>query len=466
VTTTYKEVRNVQTIRKNGVRRSWPTRLGVAGGVLGLLLSTAACGGDSGGAGGGGQAADEGTTRDDGPVSMRFSWWGSDTRHAATQQLIDLYQSANEGVTLEGDFTGFADYFDRLATATAGGEAPCVQQQDTRYVREYADRHALLDLTPYIEDGTIDTSKLDENVAETGQVEDATFAIPTGVNAFSMVIDPQAFATAGVEVPDDTSWTWDEMVETAAEITQKSNGAVNGMQAMGLNGGDTNFEVYAREHGEALFDEDGQIGFTKETLADWWNIEKEASKTGAEPQPSTTVEVFNGGVDQALVATGKGASGFWWTNELPALTAGAGHELQFLQFPTDEGDGKTGMYLKPAMFWAVSSDCESPKEAALFINWLINSEEAANIIKADRGLPVNTELREKIAPQLDAAGQAAVAFVEEITPNLQDPPALPPQGAGEVQAIMQRYTEQVLFDQISVDDAAEAFINEVKSAIA
>ncbi|MCZ2810734.1 extracellular solute-binding protein [Modestobacter sp. VKM Ac-2979] len=455
----------MHTNRTNWARAPWPTRLGVTGGVLGLLLTTAACGGDSGG-GGGGAAADGGTTREDGPVSMRMSWWGSDTRHAATQELIDLYESENEGVTIEGDFTGFADYWDRLATGTAGGQAPCVMQQDTRYVREYADRNALLDLTPYIEDGTIDTSNLDENVAETGMVEDATYAIPTGVNAFSLVVDPQAYAAAGVELPDDSSWTWDEMVETAAQVTSATGGQVYGMQAMGLNGGDTNFEVYAREQGEALFDENGEIGFTQETLAEWWNIEKQASETGAEPPPSTTVEVFNGGVDQALVATGRGASGFWWTNELPALTAGAGTELQFMRFPTEAGDGETGMYLKPAMFWAVSSSCESPQEAAMLVDWLINSEDAVEIIKADRGLPVNTELRDQIAPTLDPAGQAAVSFVEEITPELQDPPALPPQGAGEVQAILQRYTEQILFDQISVEDAAEQFMSEVESAIA
>ena len=108
-------------MNRSGARAPWRTRLGVAGGVLGLVLTTAACGGDSGG-----PAAGGGTTREDGPVTMRFSWWGSDTRHAATQQLIDLYQSGNEGVTIEGDFTGFDDYWDRLATSTAGNQAPCV----------------------------------------------------------------------------------------------------------------------------------------------------------------------------------------------------------------------------------------------------------------------------------------------------------------------------------------------------
>jgi multiple sugar transport system substrate-binding protein len=244
----------VDTTRTGQRRR---TRLRLVGGLLSLALGAAACGGDSGGPGGGAAAADAGTTREDGPVSMRFAWWGSDVRHAATQQLIDMYESKNEGVTIEGDFTGFDDYWDRLATGTAGGQAPCIMQQDTRYVREYAERQALLDLSAFIEDGTIDTSGLDENVLSSGEVDGKTFALPTGVNAFSVVVDPQAFAAAGVELPDDTSWTWDDLLTTARQISEKKPGTW-GMQAMGLNGADTNFEVFARTRGEQLFDEDGQ----------------------------------------------------------------------------------------------------------------------------------------------------------------------------------------------------------------
>lgn len=459
--TNYKEATDVDTTRRARNRRPRANRLGLAGGLLGIVLSAAACGGDSGGA-----AADGGTTREDGPVSMRFAWWGSDTRHAATQQLIDLYESENEGVSIEGDFTGFADYWDRLATSTAGGQAPCIMQQDTRYVREYADRNALVDLTPFIEDGTINTDDLDENVLSTGQIDDATYAIPTGVNAFSVVADPKVFADAGVEMPDDESWTWEDLVVTARQVTEATPDGVWGMQAMGLNGADTNFEIFARDRGEELFDENGEIGFTKETLVDWWNLEKEASTTGAEPPPSTTVEVFSGGVDQALVATGRGAAGFWWTNELPALTSGAGRDLELLRFPSEDGEGEPGMYLKPAMFWAISERCEHPEEAAQFLDWLINSKEAVDIIQADRGLPVNTELRTQIVDQLDAPGQKAAEFIEEITPNLAEPPPLPPQGAGEVQSILQRLNEQVLFDQMPVEKAADQFISEVESAIA
>lgn len=445
---------------------SLPNRLGLAAGLLGILL-TAACGGGDGGGNGGAPAAaaNEGRTRADGPVSMRFSWWGSDARHKATQQLIDLYESQNQGVTIEGDFTGFNDYWDRLATSTAGGNAPCVMQQDTRYVREYADRKALLDLTPFTSNGTIDTAKLDQKVLSNGRIKDATYAIPTGVNAYSVVVDPKVYADTGVSLPDDESWTWDAMADTAKQVSDRTPGDVWGMQAMGLNGADVSFEIYAREHGEKLFTDEGRIGFTKQTLVNWWNIEKKASQSGAEPPPAVSVEVFGGGVDQALVATGRGASGFWWTNELPAVTKGAGRELQLRRFPTEAGDGKPGMYLKPAMFWAVSSKCESPKEAALFVNWLINSPDAVEIIKADRGMPINTELRERIATKLDAPGKAAAEFIKEISPNLADPPPLPPKGAGEVQSILQRLNEQVLFDRMPVDQAADQFIREVESAI-
>ena len=118
------------------------------------------------------------------PITLRFYWWGSDSRHQYTQQLIDNYEAANPGVTIEAEFSGFDDYWDRLATATAGGDAPDVMQQDTRYVAEYAERGALADLGEYMP-GVIDTAQLDQPMLTTGQLDGKTYAIPTGVNAFA-----------------------------------------------------------------------------------------------------------------------------------------------------------------------------------------------------------------------------------------------------------------------------------------
>lgn len=79
------------------------------------LLATSACGGDSGG--GGGDSAS-------GEVTLRFNWWGSDTRHKITQQVIDSFQKENPNIKIKGEFGEWAGYWDKLATTVAANDAP------------------------------------------------------------------------------------------------------------------------------------------------------------------------------------------------------------------------------------------------------------------------------------------------------------------------------------------------------
>ncbi len=430
-----------------------PRRAFVAA-LLGLALTATACGGDAGGGEGGGG---------DGPVVLRFSWWGSDSRHEYTQKLIDQYEAANPGVTIEPEFTGWSEYWDRLATITAGGEPPDVMQQETRYIREYADRGALLDLNEYVPD-VLDTSNLDQSVLPSGQIEGATYAIPTGINARTVIVDPQAFAQAGIPVPDDTTWTWDQMIDTAAQVTTATGGEVYGMDELGFN--DINFEIFARQRGQALFTEDGALGFDRQTIVDFLTLAVQAGDAGATPPASVSVEIQAAGIDRALLSTNDGAIGFWWTNELPTLSANAGRELELMRFPRESTQQESAMYYKPAMFWSASSTTEHPEEAAKFIDYLVNAPEAAELLLSDRGLPVNTQLREQILDQLEPADRQSAAFLAEIESEVQAPPPVPPQGAGEVHQILERLHEQILFDQLTVEQAADQFMEQVRSAIA
>jgi multiple sugar transport system substrate-binding protein len=420
-------------------------------GALSLAMITAtACGGGGGEPAAGAEA---------GPVTLRFYWWGSDSRHQYTQKLIDSYEAANPGVTIEAEFSGFDDYFDRLATATAGGDAPDVMQQDTRYVAEYAERGALADLTEYMP-GVIDTAQLDQPILKTGQLDGKTYAIPTGVNAFSLLANPKVFADTGVAVPDDATWTWDQMVQVSQQVSAAGGGQVFGVQDLGFN--ETSLEIYARQRGEALFNAEGDVGFTRQTLVDWWTTMVALRDTGGTSPPPISVESQAGGVDGSLTAQNRAALGPWWTNQLPALSSATGQEMELLRWPGESP--QAGMYLKPAMFWSISERSEHPEAAAKFIDYLINSPEAAELALSDRGLPINTELREQITPKLKAADQKSAAFVEEISPSLAEPPPLPPQGAGEVQRILQQLHEQVLFDQLTVDQAADQFMSELDAA--
>ena len=432
-------------------RRRLKPRHALAAGIA-CLMVVSACGGASTGTGDG--ESDQAT--------LRFSWWGSDERQQMTQGLIDRFEEEHPDITVKAEFTGWDDYWDRLATSTAGGNMPDIMQHESRYVREYSDRGALLDLSEYMPD-VIDPSAFDESVLSTGEVDGATYAIPTGVNAYSIVADPEIFEQAGLDMPDDETWTWEDLISIAGEITANTPADIHGVQDWGFV--DAGFEAFARQRGESLWDEDTELGFSEETLTEWWNLLVEARDSKATPRPSLTVETQAGGVDQSLVATNNGAMGFWWTNQLPTLSESSGRDLQLLRLPGESENDQAGMFYKPAMFWAASARTEHPEEAAVFIDWLLNAPEVAELQLVDRGLPMNTDLREQIADQVTPADQQATEFMDEIAADISEPPALPPAGGGEVQTSLAQLHEQVLFDQITVDEAVQQFRSQAMAAV-
>ena len=80
-------------------------------------------------------------------------WWGSKERAERTDKVNQLYSQKNPGVTIDGETLGWTDYWPRLATQTAGRNAPDVIQMDYRYIFEYARRGALLPLDNYVRQG-------------------------------------------------------------------------------------------------------------------------------------------------------------------------------------------------------------------------------------------------------------------------------------------------------------------------
>jgi multiple sugar transport system substrate-binding protein len=176
------------------------------------------------------------------------------------------------------------------------------------------------------------------------------------------------------------------------------------------------------------------------------------------------MEIGATGPDQSLLATNRGAFGTWWTNQLGGLAEASGRELTLLRQPGESAGQRPGMYFKPAMSWSISANTDHPEEAAMFVAYLLNSNEAAEIMLTDRGLPANLQVREHVTSLLEGADVQVAEFMAEIQPQLVDPPPAPPSGAGEVVDIMQRIYEQVLFEQITPADAAEQFISEVETA--
>ncbi|HEY0621378.1 MAG TPA: sugar ABC transporter substrate-binding protein [Kribbella sp.] len=410
-----------------------------------VLLAASACGGGSGGASANGE------------VTLRFNWWGSDTRHKITQQVIDAFEKDHPKIKIKGEFGEWAGYWDKLATTVAANDAPDIIQMDEKYLREYADRGALLDLKKA--DG-LDTSKFEPDTLAAGEFDNGLYGLNAGINAFTLVANPAVFKAAGVALPDDATWTWDQYRQLAQEITKKSNGKTFGTGAYGTS--DASLNMWARQHGQSLFTKDGKLGVTKDGLTEFWSSLVKMQEVQAIPSAAFVSQDMSAPLDQSGMATGKLAMSFAWSNQLNALSKASGQQLKLLRLPSVTGRAsENGSYYKGSMFWSISSRTKHPKEAAEFVSYLANNQTAGNLLLAERGVPPNTEIRAAVASKLKPADAASQKFIQTIAKELGEPSPPPPVGGGQVEKIEQRYTTEVLFGRLKPDQAAQRFVDEV-----
>jgi len=412
-------------------------------------LALSACSGSGGGS----------TELSNEPVTLRFTWWGSDARHQRTQQVITLFQEKHPNITVKGEFKDWNGYWDSLATTAAAQEAPDVIQMDELYLASYAERGALLDLSRVSDH--LDTGGIAEDVLATGKVEDKQYGVPTGLAAYSMVVNTDLLDQYGIEVPDDDTWSWDDLKEIGAKVSAAGGGKVTGVQSWGFDMGGLN--IWTRQSGGRLFGDDGNVAVKPAVVADYWRYLVELADKGIAPPPSVTVERATATLDQSGTATNASAFGTWWNTQLTSLSAASGQHLTLLKLPGEADAKQRGVYHKPSMYWSIFSRSKHPGEAALLVDFLANSQDAAEVMLTDRGVPVNEKIRTAIEPKLDPADQAAVRYLNDI--KVSPPPRVTPNGASDIEKILQRHTEQVLFGQAKPEDAATSFINELQAEI-
>lgn len=406
--------------------------------------------------GSGGSASQE-LSKD--PVTLRFTWWGADERHKRTQQVIDLFEKKYPNVTVKGEFKDWNGYWESLATTVAANDAPDIIQMDELYLSSYAERGALLDLgtaSKYLKTADFDKSALD-----TGVVKGKQYALPVGLATYAIVANTDLFDKFKIKLPDDSAWSWEDLKKVGDEVSKAGGGKVTGFQSLGFDAGGMN--IWIRQAGASLFDESGKVAVPPEVLTSYWTYIRDLAKQGVTPPPSVTIERASASLDQSGTATNTSALATWWNTQLSSLATASGSKLKLLRIPGEAQATSPGAYFKPSMYWSVSSRTEHPAEAALFVDFLANSEEAANIMLTDRGVPANKKIRTAITPKLTETDKAAAEYLD--TTKVGPAPRVTPNGASNLEAIIKRHTEEVLFDRQTPEQAATSFIAELQAEI-
>ncbi|GDY53807.1 hypothetical protein SVIO_044300 [Streptomyces violaceusniger] len=128
-------------------------------------------------------------------------------------------------------------------------------------------------------------------------------------------------------------------------------------------------------------------------------------------------------------------------------------------------DGTPGQYFKPSMFFGASAKTAHPKQAAQFIDFLLNDKKAGAILGATRGIPANDAIRQDVLPKLEGFDQVVSTYQKQFEGKLKDPPPAPPKGDASLQSTFSRDYDQVSYERLSPRQAAENYITEAKAEL-
>jgi pectin-derived oligosaccharide transport system substrate-binding protein len=417
-------------------------------------LPLAGCGGGSGG--GSGNTNDKLSTD---PVTLRMTWWGGDERHNRTKQVIELFQQKYPRITVKPEFKDWSGYWDKLATAVAANDAPDVIQMDEAYIAAYSDRGALLDLKTQAKN--LSTKDFDAKSLATGLLKGKQFGLPTGLTVYSILANTDLLAKYNIALPNDETWTWDDFKALGAQVSKASGGQVFGVQSWGFDTGCVN--VWARQRGSALYSDAGKVSLPAAVLADEYTYLLGLAKDGVAPPVAKTVELDSATLNQTLVSTRGVALATCWNSQLSSYATASKSKLKLLKLPGEAAAKSPGAYYKPSMYWSASSRAKHPAEAALLIDFLANSEQAANIFLTDRGIPANTKMRTVVGAKATGTDKDAMTYLDSV--KVGTSPRITPNGASTVEAILKRHTEDVLFAKATPQQGAEAFIKDLQAEI-
>jgi multiple sugar transport system substrate-binding protein len=419
---------------------------GLAAAATTMGLSACAPGSSGGGSqGGGGQG---------GGTNLALAWWGNPTRNKNTQAMIDAYMKANPDVKISGQPGEFNSYWDKLATQTAGGQAPDIIQMDMLYIAEYGTRGALLDL------GSIDTSKFVEGTVDSGKINGKLVGINAGINSALIFGNPKVFEKAKMNMPDDKTWTWDQLIEIGAEVASKA-GVPFGVAS--LLQSDALFGTFVRQHGKELFTENG-LGFDVPEAQAWYDYLLKGQKAKAFGTPEQVSEEQPKPLDQSAIVVGNAAMQYYNSNQLLAVSAAAGEQLKMLRGPSLAGNAtERKTWYKASMLWSASAKTKNPDAAIAWINWFANTPDAANIDLAERGIPPNAEILAEVTPKLSPEQQVVAKYIEDIKTEVGNTPIAPPPGGGTIAELLFRHGIDVLFGRSSSAEGAQKFVDELKS---
>ncbi|MFF7291735.1 ABC transporter substrate-binding protein [Microbacterium sp. NPDC008134] len=216
------------------------------------LLAVSGCapstGGDSGG--------------DGGDVTIEFAqWWEPELPDGEFRALIDEFEAANPGITVDLVSGPYASTKEQLFAGAASGTMPDVVGLDGAWVNDFASQGVIADLSALMEEYDYDDSELASQI----QVDGSTYMIPVVNFVYPMFTNDALLAEAGVDAPPATRSEFADAAEKVSALGGDVSGWVLPLSLEAPNGVQNDVMSWVWASGGSML-KDGQPDLTNDDV--------------------------------------------------------------------------------------------------------------------------------------------------------------------------------------------------------
>ncbi|MBE6848332.1 MAG: carbohydrate ABC transporter substrate-binding protein [Ruminococcus sp.] len=330
-------------------------------------------------------------------IEISLSWWGNDQRNEYTIEAVKLFEKHHPNIKVKCNYSEWSGYQARSDVQMVSGTEADVMQINYAWIEQYSpDGTGFYDIQQLSEH--VDLSNFTREELDYGMQNDSLNAIPIALNTQSVYINKTIYDSYGLEVPK----TWEDYF-AAAEVMR---GKVYPL-AMTSKSSWFFITAYAEQvSGKQFMTMEGNLNFTAEELRIMLEFYCRLVNEKVMPQ----VEYFErlapeDGIYAGIVA---------WLSDGSSYCDRAvnnGYEYIVTDYPVDSssqvGDG---WYAKPATMYAISRNTDHPEEAAMLLNYLLNSSEMANLQRIEKGIPLSEAAQNYLNEHELLDGMQYVAF--------------------------------------------------------
>ncbi|WP_460528635.1 ABC transporter substrate-binding protein [Flindersiella endophytica] len=427
-------------------------RLLQLGGTLGLAASgLGACGSGTGSGGG--------------SATLRFMFWGSDDRVKRFQQACRLFTKQNPSIQVRPEFGAIDAIETKTTVAMAGRNLPDVLWVLGNLLPQMAAEKHLMDLTPHLgKSGGIAVDGFTKPVLAPGIVDGKQYALTHGLQSVGLFARKDVLDEVGIPVkqyPD--AYTWDEYAEYCIRIHQAKGGKFYGTDDPNYAGAGNFFRAYARQHGQDLWSENGDLGFTRDLLTEWLGYWKRLRDSKAAVPPALALEQ-NPYFEGAPMIRGLSAFHMRNSNQLLELSGLAKFPLVLMPVPGNGGAGNANVALD-ANLLGVAANTKHPEAALKFANFLLNDVERAKVIGTTIGGPPTQRIRDAIEPAVTDAERPFLKYIgfEASTKSKPVPQSRPT--AGAFQDEMTKALENLAYGKATIPQTVDLIFGDLRAKL-